>query len=109
MEVSICCLLLTALSAMTLDLSQTAEFTKGGVGEVNPILRSVGVEERGSRGETVMAIGLGAAYLAVQNEEGLNGLLLGGAIGHSVAAWHNRRMGTKGAGVWIAPIVMVRW
>lgn len=105
---TLCCLILTALSAMSMDLSSTAAFTKQGVPEANPLGAWL-VEGPGTRGEAISGLVLGSAYLAAEASDKWRWFVVSGVIGHTAAVMWNRHHGWEGQGMLLGPIVSVRW
>ncbi|MBI3608297.1 MAG: hypothetical protein HY207_10040 [Nitrospirae bacterium] len=111
MTITICCWLLSLATAGVADLTTTAEFTRRGVPELNPIARPF-VEGRGNRGEIVLGAMSGGLYLAIDRSlEPYRTIgLLTATLAHTAMAIRNVRIGSaQEMPPLIAPILIVRW
>ncbi len=111
MTVTICCWFLSLATAGVADLTTTAEFTRRGLPEMNPIARPF-VEGSGSRGETVLGAMSGGLYLAIDRtlEPYRTIGLLTATLAHTAMAIRNVRIGAvEEMPALIAPILIVRW
>ena len=105
---TLCCFILTALSALSLDLSSTATFTRQGGREINPVGAWL-VEGPGSHGEAINFAVASVGYLAADRSPRWRWVVWAGAIGHTTAVWWNARQGWVGSGAILVPVVWVQF
>jgi hypothetical protein len=109
MEIAFCCLWLTAMTLAGTDLVQTAEFTRNGDLEINPLVRSI-VEGDSNLGEIGLGVASVASYWWMDRHGGWQGrvLLLLSVAGHGWAVMHNENNGWKVSMV-VFPTLTIRW
>ena len=98
-----CGLFLATLSAASVDLQTTQQFTARGYQEANPIARPF-VEGRGSRGELILGSLTAAGYFAIDKtpEPWRTLVLLGGFATHTTLAVQNAK---RGAASYVPPVM----
>lgn len=107
---TVCCVVFTALSLMSADLTSTARFTAADRPEANPLARPL-VEGRGSRGEAVAGLLTGVLYLASESwpARWRWSFQVLAVAGHTAALRHNLNRGWGPSPPIMAPVFLARF
>ncbi len=114
MTVCLCGLTLSLLSALSADLSTTAEFTARGYHEVNPLARPF-VRGRGQRGELGTGLVTAGAYVILGTDPRISKTsatviqTMALAIHSTLAMYHVRKGVSREVTPIMFPILVVRW
>ena len=111
MTVCLCALVLASVSAMSADLTTTADFTRRGMREANPLARPF-VQASSAHGELALGVLNGALYLAADHapEPWRSGVLGVSFAVHAwlAAVWNPRHTGSPTPTI-LFPVIGVTW
>lgn len=110
-EWCVCGLVVAVISAMSADLTTTAEFTADGYRELNPLARPL-VEGAGARGEAILGVASAAAWVTIARApwRWRTAAMVAGYVAHVYWVRENVRSGrARTITPIMGPVVVVRW